>query len=418
MKATVSLCMIVKNEEQFLPGCLESAQPFVDEIIIVDTGSTDRTKEIALQYNAHLYQFSWNGNFSDARNESIKRATSDWILYLDADERLTEGFRIREIVNNNSVFAYSLLIRGKHLLPSGEVEQVNAYPRLFRRHPKIFFEGEVHEQISPSLERLKKSIVAASIVIEHLGYGQSLEIVQEKCRRNAALLENQLAKNHRDHYARYQLGNTFVVMQEYEQAEKHLRQVLSSSIGRSIKATACNLLVEICVKRNDLEIAVEWCKESLRYINEQSMARWFLSGILAHNKKYEDALTLLKHLDKQYAIGKTQLAHDIVLTKTQIYERMNYCYEMLSHDTFEAKNIEGAERWISEAEKNNIYSYSLQRRGIETALTRKDIRSANSRLSYVINNLPEEFASQREKFSAIQEKLRHLSAAEKYLHYD
>ena len=84
----LSLCMIVKNEEKLLPGCLESAKDFVDEIIIVDTGSTDKTIEIAKQYNAKIYEHPWENNFSKHRNQSISYATSDWILYLDADEEL------------------------------------------------------------------------------------------------------------------------------------------------------------------------------------------------------------------------------------------------------------------------------------------------------------------------------------------
>ena len=84
----LSLCMIVKNEEKFLAGCLESVKNIVDEIIIVDTGSTDKTIEIANSYNAKVYHFEWKNDFSLARNESIKHATGDWILILDADERL------------------------------------------------------------------------------------------------------------------------------------------------------------------------------------------------------------------------------------------------------------------------------------------------------------------------------------------
>ena len=87
-KKTISLCMIVKDEEEFLPGCLESVKEAVDEIIIVDTGSTDRTVEIAKSYGAKVYFHPWENDFSKARNYSISYATGDWIMYLDADEEL------------------------------------------------------------------------------------------------------------------------------------------------------------------------------------------------------------------------------------------------------------------------------------------------------------------------------------------
>ncbi|MBI2656740.1 glycosyltransferase family 2 protein, partial [Candidatus Woesearchaeota archaeon] len=108
---TISLCMIAKNEEKFLEQCLNSVKDIVDEIIIVDTGSTDKTKDIAKKFNAKVYDFKWIDDFSAARNESIKHAAKDWILVLDADEILDEEGRkaIRELVNNKENDAYLLL---------------------------------------------------------------------------------------------------------------------------------------------------------------------------------------------------------------------------------------------------------------------------------------------------------------------
>jgi len=83
MKNEVSLCMIVKNEETYLPRCLSSIKDIVDEIIIIDTGSSDRTIEIAKSFGAQVHYFQWNNNFGEARNESLKYATKDWILILD-----------------------------------------------------------------------------------------------------------------------------------------------------------------------------------------------------------------------------------------------------------------------------------------------------------------------------------------------
>src|SRR3989344_2135515 len=87
-KQTISLCMIAKNEEKHLEECLNSVKELVDEVIIVDTGSTDKTKQIAKKFNAKIYDFKWVDDFSAARNESLKHATKDWILVLDADEVL------------------------------------------------------------------------------------------------------------------------------------------------------------------------------------------------------------------------------------------------------------------------------------------------------------------------------------------
>src|SRR3989344_364212 len=88
--STLSLCMITKNEEQFLEQCLNSVKELVDEIIIVDTGSTDKTTEIAGKFTDKIYDFKWCDDFSAARNESLKHATKNWILVLDADEQLDQ----------------------------------------------------------------------------------------------------------------------------------------------------------------------------------------------------------------------------------------------------------------------------------------------------------------------------------------
>ena len=90
---TISLCMIVKNEEAVLARCLDSVKEVVDEIVIVDTGSTDKTKEIAAQYTGLVYDFAWDDNFSAARNASFARATKDYILWLDADDVLLPADR-------------------------------------------------------------------------------------------------------------------------------------------------------------------------------------------------------------------------------------------------------------------------------------------------------------------------------------
>ena len=101
----LSLCLIVKNEEEKLENFLLKLKPHVDEIIIVDTGSTDKTKEIALKFTSDVFDFSWNDDFSSARNFSISKATKDWILVLDPDETITENdlVKIKEITNDKKI---------------------------------------------------------------------------------------------------------------------------------------------------------------------------------------------------------------------------------------------------------------------------------------------------------------------------
>src|SRR3990167_648830 len=107
-KQTISLCMIVKNEEKYLGQCLNSVKEIVNEVIITDTGSTDKTKEIAKKFKAKIFDFKWNDDFSEARNESLKHATKEWILVLDADEIINRDDlnKIKEIVKDKETDAF------------------------------------------------------------------------------------------------------------------------------------------------------------------------------------------------------------------------------------------------------------------------------------------------------------------------
>ncbi len=407
---SISLCMIVKNEEKYLPGCLESARPFVDEIIIVDTGSTDSTVAIAEQYGAKVFRFPWNGNFSDARNVSIRHATSDWILYLDADERLLTGNEMRGLMPTQSTIAYSVSIRSKHILPSGTVEQVNQYQRFFRRHPKIFFEGVVHEQVLPSLMRMKKNIASCELFIEHLGYGESLEKINEKCLRNSEMLLRQLEKNPYDYYAHYQLGNTYGVMQRYDEAEVHLLKAVENDRNVSIRGSASNILVELEMNRSNLDRAEHWCRQSLKYVPVQVMGYWFLSGILTHKKKYDEALQMIEQIRKN-SKKPTGLAHDLAIAQGEINYRSIVCYEGIANNAVVEGDSALAHAAVTKAEQVGIRSLKLQTIGIQTALSLNEYDIAVERIDFMLRNLPPESVSQKERFAVIRKKIEAMCVA-------
>jgi len=188
-RASLSLCMIVKNEEQYLAHCLHSVASVVDEIIIVDTGSTDRTKAIALAFGAQCYDFPWTDDFAEARNVSLAKAKGDWIFVLDADEMVSplDIPTLKNILKKKNAprIAYRLITRnyieqfgvegwspnedryeresaGNGWLPSTKV-------RLFPNDPSIRFENPVHELVEPSIQRLGIKINSNDIPIHHRG---------------------------------------------------------------------------------------------------------------------------------------------------------------------------------------------------------------------------------------------------------
>ena len=197
----ISLCMITKNEEQFLEQCLSSVKELVDEIIIVDTGSTDKTKEIAAKFTDKIYDFKWCDDFSAARNESLRYATKGWILVLDADEQLEPAgiTEIKQIINDqnetqtknyeayslpqlhytNKFFNHPDFVNIDH--PQFKGFYVTNVIRLFKNSPKIYFEHCVHETVQYTLERENKEIKPLpSVPIHHYQELKGIEDVEKK----------------------------------------------------------------------------------------------------------------------------------------------------------------------------------------------------------------------------------------------
>ncbi|HTB82963.1 MAG TPA: glycosyltransferase, partial [Candidatus Sulfotelmatobacter sp.] len=150
----ISVCLITKNEENFLAQCLRSVRGLASQIIVADTGSTDRTVEIAKEFGAEIYAFPWCDDFAAARNAAIEHASGDWILILDADEELPEAqhARLLEDIKNSTKLGFRL-----PLVNRGQENEGRSFiPRLFRNAPGLFYHGRIHEQLFPSLLPLCK----------------------------------------------------------------------------------------------------------------------------------------------------------------------------------------------------------------------------------------------------------------------
>ncbi len=187
---TLSLCMIVKNEEIFLPQCLDSVKDYVDELIIVDTGSTDKTVEIAERYNAKVFHHPWENSFSKARNYSIKYATCDWILILDADEEIEkeDARKLREVIKDNDVNVINLpVLYGRK---GSKHTSITNSERMFRNHLGIRYEGIVHNSLKHPGPNTN-----ANIRLYHYGYHQGEEQMEKKYKRTATLLREQIKED-------------------------------------------------------------------------------------------------------------------------------------------------------------------------------------------------------------------------------
>ncbi|HKM54252.1 MAG TPA: glycosyltransferase family 2 protein, partial [Isosphaeraceae bacterium] len=213
MQPNVSLTMILKDEESNLPTCLSTVTDLVDEIVIVDTGSTDRTREIALEFGARVVDFTWVDDFSAARNESLRHATGRWILWLDADEWLADEDRqrLRNLLarlgdEKHGYIMQQLCSQQSSLAgPPRSADHLVPQVRLFRNHPEIRWEHRVYEQIVGGVRRVGGDLRQTDVVIQHPGY-EDAGLHRRKIERNLRLARLELADHPDDPYVLYTLG--------------------------------------------------------------------------------------------------------------------------------------------------------------------------------------------------------------------
>ncbi|WP_426351234.1 tetratricopeptide repeat-containing glycosyltransferase family 2 protein [Alloiococcus sp. CFN-8] len=212
MNNSISLCMIVKNEEEYLPQCLESAQGIVEEIILVDTGSTDRTVEIAETFGAKVYHYPWNNNFSEARNFSLEKATKNWIFILDGDDvifpedqKILKSFLEKPLSKDYIYNFETLSYHGD--TPDENNVTINLNPRLFPNHLGIHYEGEVHNQLI--YPENMQNIIFSSTKVHHYGYLDKVIKGKNKSNRTMNLILEQLKNDPQNPFANFNLGTEY-----------------------------------------------------------------------------------------------------------------------------------------------------------------------------------------------------------------
>jgi tetratricopeptide (TPR) repeat protein len=249
---TLSLCMIVRDEEEMLPRCLAAVAPAVDEIIVVDTGSTDRTVEIAEAFGARILHHEWTGSFSDARNVSFDAATSDWIIYLDADEVLVgnDVEKLRALTGRTWREAFYLFETNF----TGEAEDGSAVTfsplRVFRNRPEYRFEGRLHEQIAQNLPAyLPERLEHTSVRVEHYGYLGAVRDAKEKSKRNIELLLEQRKETAPTPFMHFNLGSEYAAAGDAPAALREFEaawQMLRDEPDLSEHVFAPTLVVRLC----------------------------------------------------------------------------------------------------------------------------------------------------------------------------
>ena len=339
--------MIVRNEERFLEGCLESIKDIVDEIIVVDTGSEDRTKEIALEYNAKVFDFPWKGDFAAARNEALNRCAGEWILYIDADERVRPADKsyVDNILSDSGKVAYTV-----GFYPIIGYTAYREY-RIFRNDPRIRFEGVIHESMVSGINSVAREdsleIGESKLTIDHLGYEGDLT---HKHKRNVTLLKDQIKNDPGRIYLRWQLGVSLKGLGDSEGAEQAWMDAIKiirnkESIGPEDSHPFYEM---ICLRHENGQDFSDLLEESLKLFPDNYLITWTKAMKLMHDHKFSDALPLFESLA---SIDPASVDGEFLAYNSRIFNELSY--EPLGTCYFQLGEYEESEKYYALAYRYN-----------------------------------------------------------------
>jgi glycosyltransferase involved in cell wall biosynthesis len=291
----LSASLIVRDEEKFLEGCLRSLQGIVDEIVVVDTGSSDNTRNIALDFDARVSDFAWNSDFSAARNAALDLCRGEWILYIDADERARpcDVARLKDLLSDPSNAGLHVRFQGRPgYSPYWEM-------RLFRNHPAIRFVGSIHETIWPALERFQLSegagIGYSSLELDHFGYEGDQ---RHKFERNIPMLLSYIEQNPKRVYHWCHLAQMYEGMGDDAASVAALEEGLRYSRKKTMTLPEdCSPYMGLIRRRISLKENFEdLLDEGLRRFPEQLQLHWYRGRQLMDREDYLGAIAVLQEL--------------------------------------------------------------------------------------------------------------------------
>ena len=261
---SLSLCMIVRDEEHLLGACLDSVKDCVDNVVIVDTGSIDRTVEIAQAFNSQLptqvHHFTWCDDFSAARNAALKYVTGDWVLVLDADERLVEGIasEIRSAIASPDRLVVNLIRQEV----GADQSPYSLVSRLFRRHPKIEFKRPYHAMIDDAVEHILQQepdwniVTIDRVSILHEGYQTELIVSRDKVHKARQAMERFLNSNPTDPYVCSKLGALYCDVGEIAKGRMLLERGLQSpNLDPNTRYELEYHVGSLCAKQGEVQAA-------------------------------------------------------------------------------------------------------------------------------------------------------------------
>lgn len=374
-RVKISQCMIVKNEEHNMERALSWGRGIVSEQIVVDTGSTDRTVEIARQMGARVYEFPWVDDFAAAKNYAVSKARYDWIAFLDADEYMSfeDGTKALEYMNMlQDTEAESLVTAWANLDDEGNLMTVGTQSRFFKRH--LRYRGRIHEHlVSDGGRRPEGADVTDDVTIYHRGYGKQAE--GRKKGRNVRLILLEL-KDHPDDYEMWgYLGQEYTASGELGQAEEAFRKAVSLMPEEAkgdynvTTSTAALRLLQVVIAMGKEEVAVvEAYEQAVRNWPKEADYDYILGKYFVSRG---DWMQGIKHLRQAIEILE---AYGTACRSMILSGEIRLAYELAAVCCYNNGDMEGAAQYAAVLLKEEPYRMSTLT--VLLKAFRKDMRAA------------------------------------------
>ncbi len=287
----ISVIILNYNSEKTIVKAVTSAKLLADQIIVVDSGSTDNSLELVTRLGCELYFRKWTDNFAIQRNYALNFARGQWILMLDSDEYISKfDFETFQTIDKNSNIG-GINFNIKNTIDNGKNYIYHRYTRMFRAHKGFLFDGAIHEQIRSSIENTGYNIIESDFEIIHTGYSI---VSEDKLDRNIRMLEKENDTDINNDYIKYHLASSYFAKDDTARSKAIFEELTTSrQLSQEQLDTVYIRLAQIGIKNNDEKAVIEYTKHKPKDDNLLGLRNFILSTIFLANKDYQEAYTLL-----------------------------------------------------------------------------------------------------------------------------